>query len=174
MSSSGLTPPWNTNQAALNAIEVTTSNEFREDRTLTVWCTHCSRPRKRLLRVFVGPLDTGETRGFLYAPSYMLSGRAVPALCYPAPKPGEVWRPLYAHCGRCRHGVSVLYPGEGVDAPSIAEQGGWVLARFGPPEDKPHEEGDETSAMKIAGEGPGPCGSRLLYLDPPTLGVVQP
>lgn len=175
-----LTPPWDTDQAALNASEILDevahkTGRFREQRDQAVWCTNCSSGKRRLVRTFVGPDDSGAVREWLLVPGHQLAGRKVPSLCAPAPAPGEAWRPLYGHCSRCRSGVVVLYP----DADGLLEsmrrglEEHTLILRFGRAESDAFDEGDETTAVRGGDRWrDGPFRSWLMEVGMPTLGVA--
>jgi len=172
MTARGLTPPWDTDQAAINAVEVLAGG-FREDRGSVVPCPTCGM-RRRLVRVFIGADDFGETRAWILVPSYALSGRVVPAQCAPVPQPGDRWHPLYAHCKTCCRGLVVLFPAATVDLEKIRAQGGGYMAmRFGVPQSEPARVGDETTVAKIEKWSGGPLGSLLAHVAAPTLGETR-
>ncbi|MGB4891265.1 MAG: hypothetical protein WBP09_06290 [Propionicimonas sp.] len=176
MNGNQLTPPWDTDAAALNAVEMLTSDRFREDARASVWCQTCTGRRRRLVRVFAGALDDGQRRLLLLAPAYELGSRTVPALCYPVPKPGETWHPMYGHCSRCRCGVVVLFDdAEGVlTRARTAGDPMNLVVRFGRAEGDPYQAGDETTYVSGTVWERGPADCWLLRVGPPTLGVVVP
>lgn len=171
---SGLTPPWDRDDAAMNAAHIRTHpTGYREMRDLAVWCPCSSRKRRRLVRVFAGAVDDGHGQ-VLMAPSYTLRGRNVPALAEPAPKPGAEWWPLYAHCGLCRCGVVVFYP----DAECVLQrrraEGSLVslVLQFGKPTREQPGVGEPYEYVEGDTWSDGPCSSWLLHVGPPTLGRI--
>lgn len=167
-----LTAPWDTDQAALNAVEVLSNpSRYREDPAQAVWCT-CRRPR-RLVQLFNGRLASGEARSLFLVPGYFIAGRAVPALCAPAPAPGEPWRPLYGACRRCRRGVVVFYDDRAeIAAMRTRAEVCHLVLSFGVPESAQPEAGQETSYVESGTWSDGPAGSWLLWVDAPAIGAI--
>lgn len=172
-----LPPAWRDDRSARNAVEVLDGlkrKKFREDKSATLWCENCTAPRRRLVRVFIGLADSGAARSWLLVPAFDLAGRAVPALCAPAPRPGDPpWGPLLALCQRCRRGVLVLYPSREVEAARRSGEEGHFVVRFGAPKDTPFAAGDLCTTARGGDRwAAGPAGSWLVYLDAPTQGQV--
>lgn len=171
-----LTPPWDGDTAAQNAAYMLSHpDEYREIRDLTVWCSCSSRSRRRLIRVFAGPVEGAVGAGeVLLVPSYTLRRRTIPPQAAPAPTPGSSWEPLYAHCALCRNGIAVLYPDGDGDLARLRASGQMVhlVWRFGRPASGPPQAGDPSDYVEGDGWSDGPCGSWLLHVGPPTLSKV--
>lgn len=115
----GLEPPWDTDQAALNAAEImaevkAATGKYRELDEHRIVCGCAAQPRT-LARVFIGPDDDGVMRVWVWVTSQRSASGLVPAQCIPVPRvAGEKGFPMIAQCPRCRSGWALLL---GVNGP---------------------------------------------------------
>jgi len=116
----GLEPPWQTDPPAISAADILANcrGEHAQYRELSDHEIHsnCSKPWKRVARVFVGADVSGRVWNWLLVPATKGTDGRTPPRAVPVPqRPGDVGQPLVGECSRC-HQAWVLIPGVGVPA----------------------------------------------------------
>lgn len=163
-----LNAEWAQDPPAILAAKVLDDPSFSEAPALAVWCTRCAGKKRRLLRVFWARHSDEGPRPHLLVPGFSLRDQKIPPRCWPAPTTGELWKPPYGHCSRCRKGVAVMYPSAALGDPD-SKVGGYIGINFdGTWSDEP-KPGDLFTIGKVESWEPGPVGSILLWLDSPTV-----
>lgn len=104
----GLRPPWDTDQAALNAAEILDevkrkTKRYRERPDFAIDCADCQGERRRLARVYVGPDDDGHMCDWVVTSTVRKKGRAnTPPLAVAVPQSaGDQRHQLTVVCPRC-------------------------------------------------------------------------